>query len=113
MSQNRNKLIDLFVANLANAIVHQVLEKAIDNNEIANKYVKEFKTSWEIAQKYRDKINPANTPLPDKDLTEIKTKIIKKVNAELQVRIAHGYENIDSSLVEELVRKAFKELRVI
>ena len=81
MSQNRNKLVELFVANLANAIVHQVLEKAIDNSEIANKYVKEFKTSWEIAQKYREKINPANAPLPEKDLTEIKTKITKKVNA--------------------------------
>ena len=113
MSQNRNKLIELFVANLANAIVHQVLEKAIDNSEIANKYVKEFKTSWEIAQKYRVKINPANTPLPDKDLTEIKTKIAKKVNVELQVRISHGYENINLSLVEELVGKAFKDLKVI
>lgn len=113
MPQNRNKLIDLFTANLANAVVHQVLEKAIDNTEIANKYVKEFKTSWDIAKKYREKINPQNPPLPDKDLNRVKKKIIKKVNSELQVRISHGYENIDLTLIEELVNKALMELKII
>lgn len=113
MPQNRNKLIDLFVGNIVNAVVHQILEKAIDKSEIANKYVKEFKTSWEIAQKYRDKINPANAPLPDKDLVEIKKRIVKKVNLELSVRITHGYENIDLRLVDEFVNKALKEFRII
>ncbi|MBI4141104.1 hypothetical protein HY485_04680, partial [Candidatus Woesearchaeota archaeon] len=80
---------------------------------IANKYVKEFKTSWEIAQKYRTKINPANLPLPDKDLSNIKKMLIKKVTSELQVRIAHSYENIDVTLVEAFVNKALKELKII
>ena len=40
---NRNKLISLFVSNLSNMIVHKVLEKAIDEPEIANFYYKEMK----------------------------------------------------------------------
>ncbi len=38
MVQNRNKLIDLFIGNISNSIVHKILEKAIDNKEIASKY---------------------------------------------------------------------------
>lgn len=30
MPQNRNKLIELFIGNIVNAIVHDILEKAID-----------------------------------------------------------------------------------
>lgn len=33
---NRNKLIDLFISNLANVVVHKVLEKAIDKPEVSN-----------------------------------------------------------------------------
>ena len=33
MSQNRNKLIILFIGNVSNAIVHEILEKAINNKE--------------------------------------------------------------------------------
>ncbi len=29
MSQNRNKLIDLFIGNLSNVIIHEILLKAI------------------------------------------------------------------------------------
>ncbi len=32
---NRNKLLTLFISNLANVIVHRILEKAIDAPEIA------------------------------------------------------------------------------
>ena len=31
MIQNRNKLIELFIGNLSNAVVHKILEKAIEN----------------------------------------------------------------------------------
>lgn len=111
MTQNRNKLVELFISNLTNAIVHQVLEKAIDNSEIANRYLKEFRTSWDIAKKYREKINPANKALPD--VNEIKDAISKKARAKLQVRIDNGYENIELRLVEEFLNKALKELRVV
>ena len=111
MPQNRNKLVDLFVANITNAIVHQVLEKAIDNAEIANKYVKELRTSSDTAKKYREKINPANKALPD--IKEIKDKIIKKAHAKLLIRVTNGYENINLNLVDELLTKALKELNVL
>ena len=61
MTQNRKKLIDLFIGNISNSIVHKILEKAIDNNEIINKYIKEQNISLEIAKKYRERINPTKT----------------------------------------------------
>jgi len=110
--KNRNQLIEALISNLSNAIVHQILETAIDQQEISEKYVKEFKNSWEIAKRYREKINPINNSLPEKDIEEIKIKVINKVKAELKLRIERGYENINLSLVPELVDKALKELSV-
>jgi len=107
---NRNKLIASFTANLTNAVLHKILEKAIDKSEIAEKYSKEIKNSWEITKEYRKKINPINAPLPDKQ--EVKEKIIKKVKAELRLRIKKGYENIDFNLVEGFVEQALKEMLV-
>lgn len=110
---NRNKLIDLFISNISNAIVHKILEKAIDKQEIALKYNKEIINSWEIAKKYREKINPINRELPSHDSEEIKLAITNKVKAELKLRIDKGYKNINLSLVEEFVNSALKELEVI
>ncbi len=70
--QNRNRLIELFIGNMANSIVHEILEKAIDDKELANRYEKELTTSLEIAKKYRAKINPVNNPLLDRDVRYIK-----------------------------------------
>jgi len=42
MPQNRNQLIELFIGNITNAIVHRILERAIDKEEIADKYRKEL-----------------------------------------------------------------------
>jgi len=75
MSQNRNKLIDLFAGNISNSVVHRVLEKAIEEENIRSHYDKEFLASLEVAKRYRDKINPINTPLPGKDIAKIKEKI--------------------------------------
>ena len=111
--KNRNQLIEVFVSNLSNAIVHQILETAIDKQEISEKYVQEYKNSWQIANIYRGKINPANRSLPVQDLEEIKRKIINNVNSELKLRIDKGYENINLSLVLEFVDKALKELKII
>ena len=71
MTQNRNKLIDIFIGNLTNSIVHTILEKAVkeDKDYLADKYRKELITSFEIAKRYRDKINPVNMPLPEKDIS--------------------------------------------
>ena len=63
---NRNRLIDAFISNVANSVVHQILEKAIDKPEISQVYKKEVTNSWEIARKYREKINPLGRSLPER-----------------------------------------------
>lgn len=110
---NRNKLIELFISNLTNVVVHQILEQAIDKQKISEVYNKEVKNSWEIAKRYREKINPVNKNLPGRDIEEIKKKIIKRVRAELKSRIEKGYENIDISFAEEFVEKSLKEMKII
>jgi len=45
-------------------------------------------------------------------MEDIKTRIISKVNSELKLRIDKGYKNINLSLVESLVDKALKEMRI-
>ena len=112
MPQNRNKLIELFIGNISNAIVHEILELAVGKELMANKYRKELAASFEIAKRYRKKINPMNKSFSDKDVEYIKNKIINKVKAELMIRISKGYENINLLLVEKLVDKALKNTNV-
>ncbi len=113
MSQNRNKLINLFASNLVNAILHKVLEKAINDEAISKRYSKEILNSWEIAKSYRQKINPINSPLPAKDIEAIKRKVIAKVNSVIRARISRGYKNLNTSNVEEAVNDALKKLNVV
>ena len=108
MAQNRNKLIDLFIGNFSNAVLHAILEKAADHKEYSGKYRKESLNSLEIAKKYRDKINPAHAPLPEKDMAYVRNKIINKIKAELRLRIAKGYDNLDVHSVENDVDKLLK-----
>ncbi len=112
MVQNRNKLIDLFIGNISNSIVHEILEKAIDDKKISNKYSKELNLSLQIAKKYREKINPVNTTLPEKDINYIKSKIINKVRSKLMQRISEGYKNINLNLVETIVDKMLEKTKV-
>lgn len=112
MSQNRNKLIDLFIGNISNAILHRILERAIDIPEIASKYNKEILNSWNIAKIYREKINPKDTFLPEKDKNEIKDKVVDRVKSELLLRISKGYKNLDIAVVESFVEDALKEMKV-
>ena len=113
MVQNRNKLIDLFIGNISNTIVHEILERAVSKELVADKYRKELASSFEIANRYREKINPVNRSLPDKDVVYIKEKIVARVKSELVIRISKGYENIDLELVEFLTDKALKGAKVI
>jgi len=112
MAQNRNKIIELFIGNISNAIVHEILERAVSKELIAGKYRKELIISFEIAKRYREKINPVNRPLPDKDAGYIKEKIVSRVKAELMIRISKGYKNIDLSLVDGLVDKSLKDTKI-
>ncbi|MBU0628053.1 MAG: hypothetical protein KKC75_02600 [Nanoarchaeota archaeon] len=112
MTQNRNKLINLLVGNLSNAIVHEVLAKAIDDEIIRNRYSKELKVSMGISKRYREKINPVNSPLPEKDAEYIKDKIAKRVKAELELRKSKGYENIDFEIVDPSVDTALESIKI-
>lgn len=112
MTQNRNKLIDLFIGNISNFVVHHILEIAIDNKDVANRYNKELTNSLEIAKKYREKINPIGATLQAKDIDYIKDKILNKVRTELLLRISKGYTNIDLNLIEHLIDKTLKEMKI-
>lgn len=113
MVQNRNKLIELFISNITNSIVHEILEKAIFQNELIRKYNKELLNSLELAKKYQEKINLKNLPLPFRDINYIKNKIINKVKTELLLRISKGYTNINLSLINQSVDKYLKETNII
>jgi len=111
MVQNRNKLIDLFIGNLTNAILHRILEKAISQEEIATRYQKEMRISMEIAKVYREKINPASN-FPLKDTLDIKERLIRRVKSELSIRISRGYKNLDLDSIELEVENALREMKV-
>lgn len=112
MVQNRNKVIGLFIGNISNVIVHKVLERAIENSDILNKYVKEENISLNLAKKYREKINPKNSILPVKDVDYIRKRIIKKARSELLARISKGYENIELEFIEDFVDIVLKEMKI-
>ncbi|MEK6927632.1 MAG: hypothetical protein AABX11_04325 [Nanoarchaeota archaeon] len=42
MTQNKSKILELFISNLSNAIVHSILEKAINFEGLTEKYRKEL-----------------------------------------------------------------------
>ncbi len=110
---NRNKLLELFISNLSNVIVHKILEKAIEKPEISSVYAKEMKNSFEISKTYREKINPPDKSLPEIDIEYIKRKVKRKVQSELLLRISRGYENINLNEIDEEISKVLKDLKVI
>ena len=112
MVQNRNKLIILLVGNISNSIIHIILEQSVNKPELTDKYRKESISSFEIAKKYREKMNPLAEFFPQNDIEYIKKRIIIKVTAELRRRIASGYKNINLSLVEREVNRAMKILKI-
>src|SRR3989344_2276624 len=113
MVQNRGKLMELFIGNISNAIIHSILEKAIANRGIADWYRKEQINSFDIAKRYREKINPVKTSLSVKDGRYIKDKIIRRVKGELLIRIEKGYENIDLASVEVETERVLRTINVI
>ncbi|MBI2106687.1 hypothetical protein HYT57_01770, partial [Candidatus Woesearchaeota archaeon] len=62
--------------------MHSIIESAINNEELSERYKKEIATSLDTAKKYREKINPVESSLPLKDIEYIKGKITNKVKAE-------------------------------
>jgi len=51
MAQNRNKLIELFIGNISNSIIHKILEIAVSREFVADKYRKELIASPELAKR--------------------------------------------------------------
>lgn len=113
MVHNRNKLINLFIGNLSNAVLHHILEQAIHQEELTQRYHKESITSLTLAKEYRAKINPLGFSLPASDGVYIRQKVLQKVTAELNLRISKGYQQINISLAEEFVDQALKDLKII
>src|SRR3989344_6970696 len=112
MPQNRKKLINILIGHISTAIVHEILIESTENKEMAPYYKKELETASKISKKYREKINPVESPLPSKDVEYIKDKITNKVKAELQIRISRGYKNIDLSTIEKFVNERLKETNI-
>lgn len=106
---NRNQLVKIFVGNAANAVVHKILEKAIQEENLRNYYEKEVHNSFVIAKRYRKLINPADKELPDSE--EITEEIMKKARQELNLRIKKGYKNIGMDEVGSLTEKLLKRLK--
>jgi len=112
MVQNRGKLIDLFIGNLSNAIVHRILEQSVEDKTLREYYEKEILNSIKIAKKYREKINPVSEQLPEKDRTDVRRKIIDRVTTKLKARISEDYQNIDLNSVEHIVNKLLTDMNV-
>ena len=112
MPENRNNLIDKFVGNLSNAIVHEALFGSAENKEAASYYKKELDNSMRISRAYREKINPVDRTFSKEDIEYIRKRVINKSKAKLMTRILQDYPNIDLSLVESLIDRALKELGI-
>jgi hypothetical protein len=90
-----------------------VLEEAVREEILRNHYDKESLVSFEVAKKYRGKINPIQRELPDKDINKIKKEVLKKVNNELKLRISKGYLGIDLNLTKKILEKTLKKLKIL
>mgnify|MGYP001329330556 CR=1 FL=1 len=110
MSQNRNKLIQLLTGNLVNLVVHQVLEESAQEEMLRKHYDKESSVSFEVAKKYREKINPAQREFPERDLSKIREEVLKRSSNEPNLRISKGYEGIDLNLINPILERVLKEL---
>ena len=51
--QNKSKLVRIFIGNIANAVVHEVLENAIEEQSLRSHYGKEMQNSFLLAKRYR------------------------------------------------------------
>ena len=113
MVQNKNKLIDHLAGNLATAVVHKVLEQAASDEHLKQYYAGEVSNSLERAKGYRERINPVGEPLPGKDADEIRERVIRGAAAELKLRIARGYRDVNLEMTNEVAEKILAGLKII
>lgn len=112
MPLNKGKLIEILISNLANAIVHEILEQAIKEEELTSKYRSEVLNSYSIAKVYRQKINPIDKSLSVIDQKYICSKLESKARKELLSRINKGYTGINQELIPKIIDKFLKELNI-
>ncbi len=112
MVHNRNKLLILLIGNLTNVVVHKVLEEATKEEILRKYYDKESLVSYEVAKRYREQINPFPRCLSEEDADEIKEEVIRRARQELQARISKGYQGIDLTLIEPVLQRLMKELKM-
>lgn len=110
MTQSRRKLLEVLASHLATAVVHRILEKAIDSPEIASRYRKETLNALEVAKKYRERLNPKMGALPEQEMELLRNRVVRKVKAALQVRISKGYTGIRYESIEDEVMDALSDL---
>jgi len=112
MGQNRNKILQLMISNLVNAVVHKVLEETVKEEILRDHYNQEGLISLDVAKRYREKINPVQRGLPEKDLEKIKEEVLRKAKKELRLRVSKGYQEIDLSLADKVLEEVLLELRI-
>ena len=87
MPQNRKRLIELFIGNLSNAIVHQICLEATDKKEIAFKYKKELETSFKELKKSGE-IKAIQTDITNVEEVE---NLIKQIKAKTIIEPKNDY----------------------
>ncbi|MDD4877735.1 MAG: hypothetical protein PHO02_01715 [Candidatus Nanoarchaeia archaeon] len=106
---NKSKLVRIFIGNIANAVVHEVLENAIEEQSLRSHYGKEMLNSMQLARKYREQLNPIDKTLPES--VNIRRQIVKKAEQELKLRIKKGYTGINIDSTSKIAEKLLKKLK--
>ena len=68
--------------------------------------------SIEIAKKYREKVNPVEVHLFDKDREKIRKRVKNIVENELKLRISKGYKGIKLELIDAIIDKKLGEFKI-
>jgi hypothetical protein len=101
--QNKKKIIQHLIGNLSNAIVHKILENAIKDLFISQKYEKEILNSFEVAKSYRSKLNPVDKGINKLEFEKIKKEVSARVRNEIELRRDKGYKNLEGINIEKEV----------
>ncbi|MDO8655733.1 MAG: hypothetical protein Q7K45_00715 [Nanoarchaeota archaeon] len=93
-------------------VIHKVLEASAKEDILRRYYDKESLISFNVAQKYRELINPVQRELPFQDIEEMTQDIKRRVKKELELRISKGYEGINLNLIEQILENLLRELKI-
>jgi len=100
------------IGNLVNVVVHRLLEETVKEDILRDHYNKESLHSLEISKRYREKINPIQRELPEKDVEKIKEEVLRRAKKELRLRTSKGYQGIELDKIEDILEKILQELSI-